>query len=158
MLHTEPFAEAHLERCTDLLVLGAHGIPWELRWKRRRAMRRRLLELSLCPGFMGMVVLEEDRLLAFVMGRIQPGFFGHEFLIAEVGHTPKESGTSVMVQLIEAFGDLCEEQSIVRVKSVAEVGSEWENVLREGGFEVVEGLRMWQRRHTIKQSESQSEK
>ena len=77
------FSPSHLDAAASLSVSVFNAPPWNDQWTPPTA-RQRLHDLLSTPGSAGMVLLEQDRPVAFALGHTEQWFVGRHFFLKEM--------------------------------------------------------------------------
>ena len=93
-MRLEKLTEKHLKECANIYIYTFNEPPWNDSWTDVTAYKR-LEEIYKTPGFIGMLVMENDQVVAAVLGNLETWFEGYMYNLKEmfVKKTIKGKGT-----------------------------------------------------------------
>ena len=75
--------ETHLRRCSLIYIETFNAEPWNDKWDEISSYNR-LYEIYRTPGFVGLVALEDDKVLGAVLGSLETWFEGYMYNLKEM--------------------------------------------------------------------------
>ncbi len=83
--------ESHLRECALIYIETFNDEPWNDKWDSKTAYNR-LEEIYKTPGFIGLVALDGDKVLAAVFGNLETWFEGYMYNLKEMFVKKSEKG------------------------------------------------------------------
>lgn len=133
------FTEGDLLKCTELFIDVFNKEPWNDEWEMEKA-KQYLLDFHHTPGFMGILAIEEDKLMGFIFGVHRVWWSGDEFFINEMcvkaNQQKKGIGKALLNHLIKELAG----STIKNISLLTDRGIPAEEFYKKNGFEEIERL------------------
>lgn len=107
--------KSHLKECASIYIDTFNEEPWNDKWDDKTAYNR-LDEIYETPGFIGLVAVDGDKVLAAVFGNLETWFEGYMYNLKEMFVKKSEKGKGLGSSL---FSKLEEELKNHEVKSIS---------------------------------------
>ena len=130
--------ESDLIKCVETFINVFNDEPWNDEWTFTIAQKY-LLDFYNTPGFLGVVAVENNEVIGFILGVHRTWWRGNEFYIHEMcvksQRQNKGIGKLLLNHLINSFGD-----NISNVTLLTNRGIPAEVFYKKNGFEEIERL------------------
>lgn len=128
-----------LTKCTETFIEVFNEEPWNDEWTFRRA-EEYLLHFYQTPGFLGVVAVENDEMLGFIIGVNRVWWSGDEFFINEMcvktNSQNKGIGRAMLNHLIKELHS----NNISNISLLTDRGIPAEEFYKRNGFEEIERI------------------
>jgi len=101
-MKVEKLDVSHLKECSLIYVETFNGEPWNDKWDTTTSYKR-LEDIYNTPGFVGMVVYDEEKLLGAVLGNLEQWFEGYMYNLKEMFVKQDEKGKGIGSLLMMAL-------------------------------------------------------
>ena len=98
----EKLLESHLKECSDIYIETFNSEPWNDNWDSTTSYNR-LKDIYNTPGFYGLVVLEDDKIIAAVLGNIEHWYEGKMYNLKEMFVNQSLKRNGIGSSLMEAL-------------------------------------------------------
>ena len=132
------FQETDLVKCTETFIKVFNDEPWNDEWTIPKA-HKYLLDFYQTPGFLGVIAIENEEVIGFIMGVQRKWWSGDEFYIHEMcvdsEHQNRGIGKALLDYLINSL-----ENKISNITLLTDRGIPAEAFYKKNGFEEIERL------------------
>ena len=130
-----------VNRCAEIFVHVFNSSPWNEDWDVRSASHR-LTEIVGTPGFMGLQVVSEQRIVGFVMGYLETFDTGGDFYLKEMCIFPGMQRQGIGTALIEELKRHLARSGARKLYLLTARGSVAERFYEKNGFYTSETMIM----------------
>lgn len=106
--------QSHLEDCAALYVSVFNSAPWHDAWTAEQSTRR-LKEVLLTLGALGLGAFREGRLVGFLLGYRETWFTGTHYYLKEMCVGTEVQRTGIGGELIKALADRLRREGVERM-------------------------------------------
>lgn len=110
----ERLKERHLKECSLKYIDTFNDEPWNDKWDEVTAYKR-LEEIFNAPGFVGMVAIEEDMIIAAVLGNLETWFEGYMYNLREMFVMKSEKGKGVGTTLFKGLEEELKNHNVTSI-------------------------------------------
>ncbi|MBD8032536.1 MULTISPECIES: GNAT family N-acetyltransferase [Solibacillus] len=130
--------ETDLVKCIETFIKVFNDEPWNDEWTFPKAQKY-LLDFYQTPGFLGVIVKENEEVMGFIMGVQRKWWSGDEFYIHEMCVDSERQnrgiGKALLDYLIKSLGN-----NISNITLLTDRGIPAEAFYKKNGFEEIERL------------------
>ena len=107
-----------LEKCAEIFSQTFSAAPWKENWVKETALER-ISHFYDSKGFCG-VVAEEDEILGFVLGNIEPYYSGAIFYLREMCIDPEHQNSGIGNILLTTIEKILKSKGVVSIYLLTE--------------------------------------
>ena len=134
-------SEEHLSECAGLYVRVFNSAPWNDQWTVESAYRR-LRDIYLSPGFIGVLFLEDRRVKAAVMGNCEEWFEGRHFNLREMFVDTELQGKTIGSKILTELEIRLKELGVRTVILFTSKENRTNSFYRKNGFYELDSMAM----------------
>lgn len=136
-----PVTEALLDECARIYVETFNAEPWKDAWEPVSA-RQRLSDLLQAPGFFGLAMVEDGRLLGAAFGHVERWYQGSMYYLREMFIVQQLRGRGLGGQLLARMERELNPLGVHTVYLFTAHGDPTEGFYRKHGYGVLDDMRM----------------
>lgn len=128
-----------LQKCTETFIEVFNAAPWNDEWTSLNA-EKYLTDFSNTPGFKGILAVEGEEIMGFILGVHRTWWSGDEFYINEMCVVQKQQNKGVGKALFQQLMKEIEGTTITNISLLTDRGIPAEHFYKKNGFEEIERL------------------
>lgn len=133
------FERNDLLKCIDTFISVFNQEPWNDEWSTETA-NRYLMDFTNTPGFIGVVAVEGEEVIGFVLGVRKQWWSGEEFFINELCVRIEKQKTGVGSALMNFLMQTLESSGISNITLLTDRGTPAEVFYKKFGFTEIDRL------------------
>lgn len=133
------FERNDLLKCMDTFISVFNQEPWNDEWSTETA-NLYLMDFTNTPGFIGVVAVEGEEVIGFVLGVRKQWWSGEEFFINELCVTIEKQKTGVGSSLMNFLMQTLESSGISNITLLTDRGAPAEAFYKKFGFTEIDRL------------------
>ena len=128
-----PLTNEHLDSCANLLVEVFSNEPWNEPWTWETA-RILLCEIFHTPGFIGLVLLYNNKIVGFIVGYCEQSCNNRRFFLREICVQTEKQRQGIGTKLLHQLVDVLSTMNISLVYLLTMKNRELKNFYTKNGF------------------------
>lgn len=140
-MRIEKLDEKHLKECSVVYIETFNSEPWNDNWNEITSYKR-LKDIYDTPGFLGLVVFDQDQLKATVLGNIEQWYEGYMYNLKEMFVNQEEKRSGIGSYLIVKLEKTIKELGVNSISLFTSRGNLTEKFYIKNGFITEEDMIM----------------
>jgi len=110
-MRIEKLDEKHLKECSLMYIETFNSEPWNDNWNETTSFKR-LKDIYDTPGFLGLVVFDQNQLKAAVLGNLEQWYDGYMYNLKEIFVNQEEKRSGIGSYLIVELEKMIKELGV----------------------------------------------